>query len=138
MFLKRHIGDTTVKTLPKLPALRTVLKRPAADLRPDSAKAPKLKEEQPDPEVAPKLKLPKVSKNDELLFKTAVHFIKALTDEEKSRLTKHMKFIDGRLTSSSSCSGTEVAWFALDNIMKAVGGELQHRWSCETVTPPSN
>ena len=121
-----------------LPMLRSLLKRPAAALRPDRAKAPKSEggEKQVD-ECGPEdeLKLPKVSKNDELLFKTAVKYVAALSNEEKCRLAKHLKFIDRRLTSSSSCSGTEVAWFALDNIMKAVGGTLEHQWSCEMISP---
>jgi len=124
-----------------LPMLRSLLKRPAAALRPDRAKAPKSEggEKQVD-ECGPEdeLKLPKVSKNDELLFKTAVKYVAALSNEEKCRLAKHLKFIDRRLTSSSSCSGTEVAWFALDNIMKAVGGTLEHQWSCEMIFPTFN
>ena len=124
-----------------LPMLRSLLKRPAAALRPDRAKAPKSEggEKQVD-ECGPEdeLKLPKVSKNDELLFKTAVKYVGALSNEEKCRLAKHLKFIDRRLTSSSSCSGTEVAWFALDNIMKAVGGTLEHQWSCEMIFPTFN
>ena len=78
-------------------------------------------------------KLPKPKKTDSLLLKSAIECMKLMTAEERQLFQAHMEHIDKVLSSSSSCSGTEVAWPALAALAKLADAEIDHKWSCDNV-----
>ena len=58
--------------------------------------------------------------------------IKRLNHDQRSRLTRHMLYLEGSLTLSSSCSGSGLLRMVAEYVMKEVGGEVDYVWLCES------
>ena len=59
-------------------------------------------------------------------------YIKRLNHDQRSRLTRHMLYLEGSLKVSSSCSGSGLLRIVAEYVMDEAGGEVDFVWSCES------